>query len=240
MRHLTRNLAPWGRMRARLALALAILALLALAATAIPFAMGGTDAPPAAPEAPPASAAPEAPPAPPAPDAQPAPAPPAGQPAPAPPARRAPPAPPVAPAPPGTPAPPDTPAPSAPASAPTPSAAPVAPAPPGIPAPGTVDLDVTITVRSATAGREVDVEGVYVFAPEGSRLHYVKKRTPFEIRTTARLLDGIFSATGDDTSIHVEMKSAAGRHSQSTATATGNTVTLHTTDASNGWRIATL
>ena len=108
------------------------------------------------------------------------------------------------------------------------------------PASADADLDVTIAVTSATAGREVDVEGVYVFAPEGSRLHYVKQRTPFEIRTTARLLDGIFNATGDDTSIHVEMKSKGGRQSRSTATATGSTVTLHTTDVSNGWRIATL
>jgi hypothetical protein len=84
------------------------------------------------------------------------------------------------------------------------------------------------------------VEGVYVYAPEGSRLHYVKQRTPFEIKTTARLLDGIFSATGEAASIHVEMKSEGGRHSHSTATATGNTVTLHTTDPTNGWRIATL
>ena len=84
------------------------------------------------------------------------------------------------------------------------------------------------------------MEGVYVFAPEGSRLHYVKQRTPFEIRTTARLLEGIFSATGEDATIRVEMKSDGGRQDRATATATGSTVTLHTTDVSNGWRIATL
>ena len=234
MRHLTGNSTPWGRLRARLSLALATVALVALAVTTIPFAMGGTDAPPAPP------APPDAPALPAAPEGQPAPT------APAPPVSRAPrvaPAPPtpVAPeTPTSPPAPPGTPAPPAPASAPTPSVAPAPPEPPGTPVKATVDLDVTIAVRSATAGREVDVEGVYVFAPEGSRLHYVKQRTPFEIKTTARLLDGIFSATGEDASIRIEMRSEGGRHSHATATATGNTVTLHTTDASNGWRIATL
>ena len=243
MRHLTGSPAPWGRLRARLSLALATAALFALAVAAIPFAMGGTEASPA----PAALAAPPAPPDAPAPPAAPE-----GQPVPAAPAPPSPPARPVtqvAPAPPtpaapetgaAPPAPPGTPAPPAPASTPMPPSTPAAPAPPGTPAPATVDLDVTIAVRSATAGREVDVEGVYVFAPDGSRLHYVKQRTPFEIRTTARLLDGIFSATGEDASIRVEMKSEGGRHGHATATAMGNTVTLHTTDASNGWRIATL
>jgi hypothetical protein len=234
MRHLIGNLTPWGRMRARLSLALATAALLALAVTAIPFAMGGTDAPPAPPEAPAAPAAPEGQPAPAAPAPPAPPVPRASHVAPAPPTPEAPEAPP---APASTPTPSRAPAAPAPPEAPAPAAA---PAPPATPAPAAVDLDVTITVRSASPGREVDVEGVYVFAPEGSRLHYVKQRTPFEIKTTARLLDGIFSATGEDTTIHVEMKSMGGRRGQSTARATGSTVTLHTTDASNGWRIATL
>jgi beta-lactamase regulating signal transducer with metallopeptidase domain len=233
MRHLTGSSTPWGRMRARLSLALATLALVALAGTAIPFAIGGTDAPPAAPEAPPAPVAPEAQPAP-APPAPPAP--PAGEPAPTPPVTPAPASAPTPPAPPERSAPPAPPAPPAPAA---PTATP-APAPVDAPAPSMSDWDVTIKIRSAVSGREVEVEGVYVFAPEGSRLHYVKQRTPFEIRTTARLLDGIFSSTSEEATIRVEMKAEGGRRDRATAMATGRSVTLHTDDRSSGWRIAGL
>lgn len=245
MRHLTGNSTPWGRMRARLSLALATLALLVLAVTAIPFAIGGTDASPAAPEAPPAPVAPEAQPAP----AQPAP--PAGEPAPTPPVTPAPRSAPTPPSPPGRPVPPAPPAPTAPPGRPTSPAPPAppapaaptatpAPAPAGAPAPSMSDWDVTIKIRSAVSGREVEVEGVYVFAPEGSRLHYVKQRTPFEIKTTARLLDGIFSSTSEEATIRVEMKAEGGRRDRATAMATGRSVTLHTDDRSSGWKIAGL
>jgi beta-lactamase regulating signal transducer with metallopeptidase domain len=147
MRHLTENQTPWGRMRARLSLALATIALLALAATAIPFAMGGTDVPPAAPEAPPAPAAP---------DAQPAPRPPAGRPAPAPPAPQPPHAAPAQPAPPIEPAPAAPPAPRGGSSLAAP------PAPPAPPAPAAL---ASTPAPPAPSGTPVPAEGTPSPAP---------------------------------------------------------------------------
>jgi hypothetical protein len=91
---------------------------------------------------------------------------------------------------------------------------------------------------SAIPGREVEVEGAYVFAPEGSQIHYLKQRTPFLIRTPARALDGIFGVTAVDATIRIEMTSEGGRHDHAAATGTGKTVTVHTMDESNGWRIS--
>ncbi len=93
--------------------------------------------------------------------------------------------------------------------------------------------DVVIRVTSATPGHEVQVEGAYVYVPQGSDLHHIRRATPFEIKERAGVLVGIFSSNSADSQIHVEMVSQGAQSGKSTATATGLAVTV-TTDEHRG------
>lgn len=73
----------------------------------------------------------------------------------------------------------------------------------GAPTPKTKTYAIKVT--SATPGREVDIEGAYLFNGSDPSLHVVRQATPFEAHADGQLGMGVFRTTKSDSPIVVEV-----------------------------------
>ena len=99
---------------------------------------------------------------------------------------------------------------------------------------------IIIHVTSATPGHEVQVEGAYVYTPDGSSFHHVTRRTPFEVKESANRLMGIFGTASAESPIHVEMVTEGKKSGHGKSTATGKAVTVSVDESQGGVAIIPL